>query len=222
MGGALRGLEVDQEKGHDHGPRQGWIVDHARIFCPGEDGKFFKSSDVGQADEAPEEAAVPVAEIGEILEPVRKRVTGKSKLRELGLSYEAVEAQRQTGLELLQEEVKIHEKENELDPEAVIFIKMLTGQVEELSKDLQEEAKVEEQQNLQMIEKVGEEHNVFLQTRMYSLAEVRENLEEWIPCMESEFKSQGDHSRWSRELEEGCPGKEHPVWENTREGHLLS
>ena len=72
----------------------------------GGDGKFFKSSDVGQADEAPEEAAVPVAEIGEILEPVRKRVTGKSQLRELGLSYEVVEAQRQTGLELLQERAR--------------------------------------------------------------------------------------------------------------------
>ena len=171
------------------GPDKDGSLTTPGYFVRGEDGKFFKSSDVGQADEAPEEAAVPVAEIGEILEPVRKRVTGKSKLRELGLSYEAVEAQRQTGLELLQEEVKIHEKENELDPEAVIFIKMLTGQVEELSKDLQEEAKVEEEQNMQMIEKVGEEHNVFLQTRMYSLAEVRENLEEWIPCMESEFKS---------------------------------
>ena len=171
------------------GPDKDGSLTSPGYFVRGEDGKFFKSSDVRQADEAPEEAAVPANEIGEILEPVRRRVTGKSKLQALGLSYEEVEARRQAGLELLQEEVRIHEKENELDPEAVIFIKMLTSQVEELSEDLQEEVKVEEEQNLQMIEKVGEEQNVFLQTRMYSLAEVRENLEEWIPCMESEFKS---------------------------------
>ena len=76
-----------------------------------ESGKFFRSSDVSRAEDAPEEAAVEEAEIGEILEPVRKRVTGKSKISRLGLTYEEVEAQRQFGLELLQEEVRIPETE---------------------------------------------------------------------------------------------------------------
>ena len=67
----------------------------------------------------------------------------------------------------------------------MVFIKSLTAQLEEMADDLHEDSKMEDEQMMQQIEQSGESQNLFLQTRMYSLAEVRDNLAEWIPSRAS-------------------------------------
>eukprot|EP00435_Cladocopium_sp_Y103_P065207 s1247_g27.t1 len=178
-------------------------------YVKGEDGKYFHSSDVVVAEGPPPEAQWEAVELGSLHEHgVRRRITGKTPMlsslqafsttKDEQIPIREAEIRRLRGLQLLMEELDLQdlaltdytEGSAETDQDGSDrFIQALLADVEELAERLDDHEKVWQEVTTDEIEKETEAQQVFLQTRMYSLAEVRAELESWKDSMRSEFKS---------------------------------
>jgi hypothetical protein len=69
------------------------------------------------------------------------------------------------------------------------FLRSLIADVEGLAEGLAREDAVQRQLQEEETEEMAFSQEVFLQTKTYSLAEVKQELEEWKASMESEFHS---------------------------------
>eukprot|EP00435_Cladocopium_sp_Y103_P064506 s236_g26.t1 len=170
-------------------------------YVRGEDGKFFHSSDVVVAEGPPPQAQLPQAiELGELSEPgPRMRIYGKTPmLSRLQVTKEEAEERRLRGIQLLMEELNIYD---ELTAEELgggrsdeatgsdRFLRALMADVEGLAEGLMDEDQIQRAATEKEISEGAEAQEVFLQTRMYSLSEVKSDLAAWKASMESEFKS---------------------------------
>eukprot|EP00435_Cladocopium_sp_Y103_P033944 s34_g8.t1 len=175
------------------GPDVAMSASMAGYYVKGEDGKFFHSSDVTRAEGPPPEAIEDQPgerpELGPLREPgQRMRIYGKTPmLSSLQVPVEEAEHRRLRGLKLLMEELEINDYKTEEELGNDVFIRALLKDVEELASSLEEEGKTLEEENLGGIEAAALSQEVFLQTRSYSLADVRADLESWKPSMMSEF-----------------------------------
>eukprot|EP00435_Cladocopium_sp_Y103_P040980 s704_g11.t1 len=178
-------------------------------YVRGMDGKFFRSSDVATAEGPPEELQIEDVSLGILSEPgARRRITGKTTMlsrlhasqgvEELQMAVEEIEERRIRGLQLLMEELDIQEQSLTDSTDEVLeddrtasdrFIRSLMMDVEELAGDLMEVEENHQSQETAQLELAVEGQEIFLQTRMYSLAEVRAELESWKDSMRSEFQS---------------------------------
>eukprot|EP00435_Cladocopium_sp_Y103_P042410 s480_g11.t1 len=169
-------------------------------FVRGTDGKFFRSADVVVAEGPPEDLKLEDVKLGELSEPgVRRRIYGKTPmLSSLQIPAEEAEQRRLRGLKLLMEELDLQDlalseytesSSEEKQKGTDSFIRALLADVEELAEELDGHEKIQQETIEEEIEKETEAQQVFLQTRMYSLAEVRAELEQWKDSMWSEFRS---------------------------------
>ena len=175
-------------------------------YVRGEDGKYFHSSDVVTAEGPPTEAQLEEAELGLLQDHgVRRRITGKTTMlstlradENSQVTVSEIEQRRLRGLQLLMEELDIQDTDLDQSAESSTedekagsdrFIRALLADVEGLADKLIEVEQDYQHQETVDIELAAENQEVFLQTRMFSLAEVKANLAEWIPSMKSELDS---------------------------------
>eukprot|EP00435_Cladocopium_sp_Y103_P052700 s362_g16.t1 len=178
-------------------------------YVRGEDGKFFHSADVAVAEGPPAEVQIEDAEMGALHEHgVRRRITGKTTMlsalkaplesEESRVLVEEIERRRIRGLQLLMEELDLQDvaledfkqKLNEDDHSGSDrFIRSLLVDVEEIAENLEVLEKKQQHRDAEELEKAAENQEIFLQTRMFSLSEVRAHLQDWIPSMKSELDS---------------------------------
>eukprot|EP00435_Cladocopium_sp_Y103_P055404 s1091_g18.t1 len=162
-------------------------------YVKGTDGKFFHTSDAVQAEgpppEALEDGSEDRPEIGNVREPgQRMRIYGKTTMMSsLQIPVEEAEHRRLRGLKLLMEELEINDHKTEEELGNDVFIRALLKDVEELASGLEDEGKAQEEIDLSGAEAAALDQEVFLQTRSYSLADVRADLESWKASMMSEF-----------------------------------
>ena len=175
-------------------------------YVRGEDGKYFHSSDVVTAEGPPPEAQLEEAELGLLQDHGgRRRITGKTTMlstlradENSQVAVSEIEQRRLRGLQLLMEELDIQDTDLDQSAESSTedektgsdrFIRALLTDVEGLADQLIEVEQDHQHQETVDIELAAENQEVFLQTRMFSLAEVKANLAEWIPSMKSELDS---------------------------------
>eukprot|EP00435_Cladocopium_sp_Y103_P035264 s2015_g9.t1 len=189
-------------------------------YVRGEDGKFFHSADVAVAEGPPRDLQIEDVEMGALHEPgVRRRITGKTTMlsalkapmesEESQVPVEEIEQRRIRGLQLLMEELDLQdvamedfkEKLNEDDDVGSDrFVRSLLAGVEGIAGELEELEKNRQHQDAEELEKAVESQEVFLQTRMFSLSEVRAHLQDWIPSMKSELESLMNETSAIREI----------------------
>eukprot|EP00435_Cladocopium_sp_Y103_P062154 s1305_g23.t1 len=177
------------------GPDVAMSASMAGHYVKGTDGKFFHTSDAVQAEgpppEALEDGLEDRPEIGNVREPgQRMRIYGKTTMMSsLQIPMEEAEHRRLRGLKLLMEELEMNDSKTDEEIGNDPFIRALMKDVEDLASGLDEDGKLQQEVELSETEKAAEDQEVFLQTRSYSLAEVRADIEAWKASMESEFKA---------------------------------
>ena len=193
------------------GPDVSMSASMTGYFVQDDGGKFFHTSDVVQAEGPPEALQLEDANLGELREPgKRMRIHGKTTMMSsLQVPFEEAEKRRLRGLRLLMEELDLQdtmmadytEPSKEEDQNGTDrFIRALLMDVEGLAEGLNENGRAQERADQEKLEKDAESQEVFLQTRMYSLAEVRADLEPWIPSMKSELESLMNETGAIREI----------------------
>eukprot|EP00435_Cladocopium_sp_Y103_P005472 s1608_g1.t2 len=189
-------------------------------YVRGEDGKFFHTADVAVAEGPPPDMQIEDVEMGALHEHgVRRRITGKTTMlsalkapmesEESQVPVEEIEQRRIRGLQLLMEELDLQdvavedftEKLNDDDASGSDrFIRSLLADVEGIAGDLEELEKDRQLHEETELEEAAENQEVFLQTRMFSLPEVRAHLQDWIPSMKSELDSLMNETSAIREI----------------------
>ena len=169
-------------------------------FVKGEDGRYFHSSDVVTAEGPPAEAQLGEAELGSLHEHGgRRRITGKTtmlsslmasaEVKDSTITVEEMQQRRLRGLQLLMEELDIQDTftenpgdgtEEDSQSGTDRFIRALIADVEGLAGDLVEEEKSQQTMATTELAASAESQEVFLQIRMFSLAEVKNNFKDWI------------------------------------------
>lgn len=174
----------------------------------------------------------PPGEVGELEELElgrRGRIAGKSYVeRKMGVPIEEVEERRLRGVKMLMEELENMDRQQEVDDQTAKFIRMMTRDVEDLATQLieveEEDREVRERESIE----AAEEQNLFLQTRMYSIPDVKKNIEEWIPSMKSELHSLTEETgavriittQEAEELRKEADRKD-PLLKDSGQSHLL-
>ena len=183
-----------------YGPDVSMSASMTGYFVQDDTGKFFHTADVIQPEDQPEDLSLPEVHLGEMREPgKRMRIYGKSTVMgRLQVPAEEAEQRRLRGLHLLMEELDLQDsmmvdyaepREDEERAGTDRFVRALLADVENLAEGLEETEKECQAQETERLQTAVEGQGVFLQTRMYSLSEVRAELEEWKESMWSEFTS---------------------------------
>ena len=183
-----------------YGPDVSMSASMTGYFVQDDTGKFFHTADVIQPEDQPEDLSLPEVHLGEMREPgKRMRIYGKSTVMgRLQVPAEEAEQRRLRGLHLLMEELDLQDsmmvdyaepREDEEQAGTDRFVRALLADVENLAEGLEETEKECQAQETERLQTAVEGQGVFLQTRMYSLSEVRAELEEWKESMWSEFTS---------------------------------